>query len=87
MNALKHSRKIAEFYIHQTAAIDAIRQGKHVIVSTSTASGKSVIYQVSVFVSYITRHIHILDVKVPVLNFLEENHHSTAIFIYPTKVR
>ncbi|KLO10412.1 DEAD/H helicase [Schizopora paradoxa] len=67
MDALRQSRKITEFYIHQSRAIDAIRQGKHVIVSTSTASGKSVIYQV------------------PVLNFLEESHESTAIFIYPTK--
>ena len=44
--ALLASRKISSFYTHQAAAIDAIREGKHVIVSTSTASGKSVIYQV-----------------------------------------
>lgn len=50
MDALRQSRKITEFYVHQINAIDAIRQGKHVIVSTSTASGKSVIYQVSVFI-------------------------------------
>ncbi|KAL5490199.1 HRQ1 [Sanghuangporus weigelae] len=46
MQALYDSRKISSFYIHQAAAIDAIQEGKNVIVSTSTASGKSVIYQV-----------------------------------------
>ncbi|KAF7796887.1 hypothetical protein EIP86_008072 [Pleurotus ostreatoroseus] len=44
--ALRDSRKISSFFSHQVAAIDALDQGKHVIVSTSTASGKSVIYQV-----------------------------------------
>lgn len=44
--ALLASRQISSFYTHQAAAIDAVGEGKHVIVSTSTASGKSVIYQV-----------------------------------------
>ncbi|KAJ7093176.1 P-loop containing nucleoside triphosphate hydrolase protein [Mycena epipterygia] len=65
--ALQNSRKISSLYTHQAAAINAIRRQSHVIVSTSTASGKSVIYQV------------------PVLQFLEENPHSTALFVYPTK--
>ncbi|EMD38568.1 hypothetical protein CERSUDRAFT_82843 [Gelatoporia subvermispora B] len=65
--ALSASRKIMSLYIHQVAAIDALAQGKSVIVSTSTASGKSVIYQV------------------PVLKALQEDHQSTAMFIYPTK--
>ncbi|KAJ8595607.1 DEAD H helicase [Rhizopogon salebrosus TDB-379] len=65
--ALRESRNITSLYYHQAAAINAIAQRKHVIVSTSTASGKSVIYQV------------------PLLKFLEENSHATAIFIYPTK--
>ncbi|KAJ7349276.1 DEAD/H helicase [Mycena albidolilacea] len=66
-HALQQSRSISSLYTHQTAAIDAINEGKHVIVSTATASGKSVIYQV------------------PVLQFLEANPRSTAIFVYPTK--
>jgi DEAD/DEAH box helicase domain-containing protein len=45
--ALQNSRRISTLYSHQTAAINAINMGKNVIVSTSTASGKSVIYQVS----------------------------------------
>ena len=44
--ALRDSRKITSLYTHQVAAIRALSQGRHVIVSTSTASGKSVIYQV-----------------------------------------
>ncbi|KAL1746966.1 P-loop containing nucleoside triphosphate hydrolase protein [Schizophyllum fasciatum] len=45
-HALSTSRGISAFYIHQAAAIDALDAGRNVIVSTSTASGKSVIYQV-----------------------------------------
>lgn len=57
MKALQDSRKITSLYSHQAAAIDAIARGKNVIVSTSTASGKSVIYQVHIssclpFISY-----------------------------------
>lgn len=44
--ALRGSRKITSLYTHQVAAINALSEGQHVIVSTSTASGKSVIYQV-----------------------------------------
>ncbi|TRM57588.1 P-loop containing nucleoside triphosphate hydrolase protein [Schizophyllum amplum] len=45
-HALSTSRSISSFYLHQAAAIDALGAGRDVIVSTSTASGKSVIYQV-----------------------------------------
>ena len=51
MEALQATRNISSLYIHQTLAIDALREGKNVIVSTSTASGKSVIYQVCPLVS------------------------------------
>ncbi|GLB35145.1 putative DNA replication factor CDT1 like [Lyophyllum shimeji] len=46
--ALVDSSKISTLYSHQVAAIRAVTSNKHVIVSTSTASGKSVIYQVPV---------------------------------------
>ncbi|KAH0830257.1 P-loop containing nucleoside triphosphate hydrolase protein [Lanmaoa asiatica] len=44
--ALRDARKINSLYLHQATAINAIAEDRHVIVSTSTASGKSVIYQV-----------------------------------------
>ncbi|KAF9052741.1 P-loop containing nucleoside triphosphate hydrolase protein [Panaeolus papilionaceus] len=47
-NALRNGRNISQLFFHQSAAIEAIRDSKNVIVSTSTASGKSVIYQVPV---------------------------------------
>ncbi|THH10992.1 hypothetical protein EW146_g8195 [Bondarzewia mesenterica] len=46
--AFRDSRKITSLYTHQVAAIQALAQSKDVIVSTSTASGKSVIYQAPV---------------------------------------
>ncbi|KAJ7090229.1 P-loop containing nucleoside triphosphate hydrolase protein [Mycena belliarum] len=48
LQALRKSRNISSFYTHQAAAINAIKLRKHVIVSTPTASGKSIIYQVPV---------------------------------------
>ena len=41
--ALEHSR----FYIHQAAAINRIHNKENVIITTSTSSGKSLIYQLS----------------------------------------
>ena len=40
---------LAEPYLHQAIAIDHIFNGKNVIVSTPTASGKSLIYTVPIF--------------------------------------
>ncbi|KAH9946253.1 P-loop containing nucleoside triphosphate hydrolase protein [Epithele typhae] len=73
--ALRDSRKITSLYTHQVAAIQALSRSQHVIVSTSTASGKSVIYQVSL----------LFNGQVPLLCFLQAEPQSTAIFIYPTK--
>ncbi|KAI0317304.1 P-loop containing nucleoside triphosphate hydrolase protein [Amylostereum chailletii] len=44
-HAFLESRNISTMYSHQAEAISALTKGKDVIVSTSTASGKSVIYQ------------------------------------------
>ncbi len=40
---------IESLYSHQAEAIDIIRQGKNVVVSTPTASGKTLIYNLPVF--------------------------------------
>lgn len=48
-NALKMARGVTGFYSHQAAAINSIWAGNNVIVSTSTASGKSIIYQVQLY--------------------------------------
>ncbi|MBN1847905.1 MAG: DEAD/DEAH box helicase [Deltaproteobacteria bacterium] len=40
--------EIRQFYRHQTEAIQYIRQGEHVIIATPTASGKSMIYNLTV---------------------------------------
>ncbi|KAF8636516.1 hypothetical protein AX17_003329 [Amanita inopinata Kibby_2008] len=51
IQALEQSRNITNLYTHQVSAIQWIEKGKNVIVSTSTASGKSVIYQVPLLCS------------------------------------
>ncbi|KAG9006140.1 hypothetical protein FRB94_000965, partial [Tulasnella sp. JGI-2019a] len=45
-DGLRDAINVTRFFTHQTAAINALRANKHVIVSTGTASGKSIIYQV-----------------------------------------
>ena len=39
----------SKLYSHQSAAIDAARSGRSVVVSTPTASGKSLCYVVAIF--------------------------------------
>ena len=46
INALYNTRGIMQFYSHQAEAINHLYEGHNVIVSTSTSSGKSLIYQV-----------------------------------------
>lgn len=41
-----HLKGIAELYTHQVEAIESIREGKNVIIVTSTASGKSLAYMI-----------------------------------------
>ncbi|KAF9511370.1 hypothetical protein BS47DRAFT_1298934 [Hydnum rufescens UP504] len=48
VEALHVARGVTGFYTHQAEAINGFWQGRHVIVSTSTASGKSIIYQVPI---------------------------------------
>lgn len=46
VDALRGTRNIDALYTHQASAINALGRSQHVVVSTRTASGKSVIYQV-----------------------------------------
>ena len=46
VNALYNTKNITQFYSHQAEAINHLHDGNNVIVSTSTSSGKSLIYQV-----------------------------------------
>ena len=48
INALYNARGISRLYTHQAEAINNLYDGRSVIVSTSTSSGKSLIYQVPV---------------------------------------
>ncbi|KAH8804738.1 DEAD/DEAH box helicase-like protein [Xylogone sp. PMI_703] len=48
VNALYNAKGITQFYAHQAEAINNLHNGHHVIVATSTSSGKSLIYQLPV---------------------------------------
>ncbi|KAF2145252.1 uncharacterized protein K452DRAFT_316333 [Aplosporella prunicola CBS 121167] len=48
VNALYNTRNITQLYAHQAEAINNLHAGHNVIVSTSTSSGKSLIYQIPV---------------------------------------
>ncbi len=67
VNALYNAKGITQFYSHQAEAINALHAGSHVVVSTSTSSGKSLIFQL------------------PVVHALEQDVHTRAMYIFPTK--
>ena len=48
VNALYNTKNIEQLYAHQAEAINNLYDGHNVIVSTSTSSGKSLIYQLPV---------------------------------------
>ncbi|KAI0459467.1 hypothetical protein F5B21DRAFT_499645 [Xylaria acuta] len=48
VNALYNAKGIIQFYAHQAEAINSLHAGRNVVVSTSTSSGKSLIYQLPV---------------------------------------
>jgi DEAD/DEAH box helicase domain-containing protein len=48
VNALYNTKNITQFYAHQAEAINNLHDGHHVVVATSTSSGKSLIYQIPV---------------------------------------
>jgi DEAD/DEAH box helicase domain-containing protein len=48
VNALYNAKGITQFFAHQSEAINSLHDGNHVVVSTSTSSGKSLIYQLPV---------------------------------------
>ncbi|SFM71901.1 DEAD/DEAH box helicase [Thermodesulforhabdus norvegica] len=45
---------IHQLYRHQLEALKALRKGKHLVVSTPTASGKSLIYQIAIAEKIVT---------------------------------
>lgn len=52
--ALKHIG-IRQLYRHQKAAVEAVRQGLHVVVASPTASGKSLVYNLPVIENCLKR--------------------------------
>lgn len=48
VQAAIQARNITQMFTHQAKAIDAVLAGKNVVVSTSTASGKSLCYNIPI---------------------------------------
>ncbi|MCL6648977.1 MAG: DEAD/DEAH box helicase [Chloroflexi bacterium] len=62
-----HQLGIAQLWSHQAEAVDAARRGEHVIVATSTASGKSLCYHLPVIEALLadpsTRALYLFPTK------------------------
>ncbi|OXV11501.1 hypothetical protein Egran_00738 [Elaphomyces granulatus] len=67
VNALYNTKGITKFYSHQAEAINNLYEGHNIIVSTSTCSGKSLIYQIPMLYELekdpISRGIYIFPTK------------------------
>lgn len=67
VNALYNAKGIAQFFIHQAEALNSLHRGQNVVVSTSTSSGKSLIYQLPVLYAlekdHNTRAMYIFPTK------------------------
>lgn len=48
VNALYNAKQITQFYTHQAEALNKLHEGQHIVISTSTSSGKSLVYQLPV---------------------------------------
>jgi ATP-dependent helicase YprA (DUF1998 family) len=65
---LRNVLGIKQFYSHQAKGIDAIREGQHLVLSTSTASGKSIVYNVPIIEAIVlnpgTKALYLFPTKV-----------------------
>ena len=80
--AVHTTMNITQFYTHQAIGIDAIRQGRHVILSTSTASGKSLIYNIPILESILTNHDTTTN---NTTSTTSNNNDVKALYLFPTK--
>ena len=71
LTAALAARGITRLWDHQAKAIAAARAGKHVVIATPTASGKSLCF-----------HLPVLDA---IARGLDGGEDASAIYLYPTK--
>ncbi len=65
--AVAEGIRVPQLYAHQRAAWDAARRGEHVLVTTGTASGKTLAF------------------NLPVLDAIDRDAATRALYLYPTK--
>ncbi|MFQ5857334.1 MAG: DEAD/DEAH box helicase, partial [Anaerolineae bacterium] len=66
---------VRHFYTHQAQAINAAREGHNVVVATSTASGKTLVYNVPVLEAIISTGLD-AGISIP---------RARALYLFPTK--
>ncbi|HET6456781.1 MAG TPA: DEAD/DEAH box helicase [Armatimonadota bacterium] len=71
---------ISDLYTHQVSAIEAVCSGKNIVVVTSTASGKTLCYNLPVLKSLLKQGGTPTD-----RGRLEGTEKSTAFYLFPTK--
>jgi len=79
-DCLLGNTRVKALYCHQSTAIDLVANGRHLAISTSTASGKSLIYNLPVL-SGIMKYRSGIPSSYP----YNCNSRPTAIYIFPTK--
>ncbi|GMM32948.1 ATP-dependent 3'-5' DNA helicase [Saccharomycopsis crataegensis] len=86
--ALFNNKKVEKFYSHQAEALNAINDLNHVIITTSTSSGKSLIYQLPAMkfiYDYIIEKTGGVATYDNQLNQIDLQNVPTAMYIFPTK--
>lgn len=76
LQAMLSNMGITKLYGHQNKAIKAIRRGEHTVVATPTASGKSLVYNLSVF-EHLLRDTQSHGLYIFPLKALTQDQHSS----------
>lgn len=81
LQQLLYSKGIKHIYSHQSLALKSVFDYKHVISTTSTSSGKSLIYQLPILQLLITNSEHTSLLLFPTKALSQDQHRSLLSFI------
>lgn len=81
LQELLYSKGIKNIYSHQSLGLKSVFEGKHVISTTSTSSGKSLVYQLPILQSLITKSEETSLLLFPTKALSQDQHRSLLSFI------